>query len=205
MHFEQSYDLFMSLIRQSSLSHGWEIWKQSQFESHSSMCWDWPMSQHLLDLRALSYEALWSPRTACAHTAPTAQKWRSSWRVTHRNTRKTVTCKWVKWLRVGTKGCEEMGPSFDLGLERWVDFVGWRGERRAPCVLQCKDRSVKEYMLWGEVQFYWKEDSVRWIIGKKSGSRKVSRTCSCQTKKLQLFTLSHRETLVSFKTGVRHG
>ena len=119
MHFEQSYDLFMSLIRQPSLSHGWEIWKQSQSESHSSMCWDWPMSQHLLDLRALSYEALWSPRTACAHTAPTAQKWRSSWRVTHRNTRKTVTCKWVKWLRVGTKGCEEMGPLTWVLKDKW--------------------------------------------------------------------------------------
>ena len=57
----------------------------------------------------------------------------------------------------------------------------------------------------GEVQFYWKENSVRLMIGKKSGSRKVSRTCLCQTKKLRLFTLSHRETLVSFKTAVRHG
>lgn len=127
MHFEQSYDLFMSLIRQSSLSHGWEIWKQSQFESHSSMCWDWPMSQHLLDPRALSYEALWSPRTACAHTAPAAQKWRSSWRVTHRNTRKTVTCKWVKWLRVGTKGCEEMGPLTWVLKDEWTLRDG--GER----------------------------------------------------------------------------
>ena len=148
MHFEQAYDLFMSLIWQSSLSHGWDIWKQSQFESHGSMCWDWHMSQHLLDPRALSHEALQSPGLAHAHTAPTAQKWRSGWRVTHRNTRKTN----VQVSEVAEGGCNRLwrDGAFDLGLERWVGFAGWRGEGRAPCILQWKDRSVKGCTLWGK-------------------------------------------------------
>lgn len=197
MHFEQPYDLFMSLIRQSSLSHGWDIWKQSQFESHGSMCWGWHMSQHLLDSKALSYEALWSPGPARTHIAPTAQKWRSSWRVTRRNTRKTN----VQVSEAAEGGCKRLwrdGPLMS-GLCR----MEGRGKGTL-CIAVQRQECERVYAL-GEVQFYWKENSVRLMIGKKSSSRKVSRTCSCQTKKLQLFTLSHRETLVSFKTAVRHG
>ena len=117
------YDSYLYLMGEKSES------KASS--SHTVVCAGagiWASSCWIPGLWTMKLYEVWGQHAY--NTAPVAQKWQSSWRVTHRNTRNYN----MQVSEVAEHGCKTLWREgdFDLALERWEDFAGCKREGRAP-------------------------------------------------------------------------